>query len=81
MCLIFLKENKYPNHYQKLIDPKATSDDEVNPAGSVIDGKPVYFNNQQPECSASVEKFIQVLGKEHEASTMQDSTKHWREHK
>ena len=46
-----------------------------------MDGKPVYFINQWPECLALVEKFIRVLDKEREASAMQDSTKRWRERK
>lgn len=64
-----------------MCDPKATSDDEPDPAGSKVNGKPVHFINKRPERSVAAERFIRILDSERETAAIQDSSRRWREHK
>ena len=64
--LLFLKENKYPQHYCNMIDAKATSDDEPDPTGLTIKGSNFHHIRKHPEHSEEVETWIQLLNKKWE---------------
>ena len=68
--LKFLKDNNYPRRYRRLIDPKATSDDEADPKGSVKDGQKVFYIKRQQERSAGAEEFIRRLDEVREQSAL-----------
>ncbi|TFK20877.1 hypothetical protein FA15DRAFT_561144, partial [Coprinopsis marcescibilis] len=72
----FLKHNAYPQQYQDLIDSKATSDDELDPKGSRVNGRAVCFIAKQPERSAKAEAFICKLDKLCELAAQLQSQQH-----
>lgn len=73
--LKFLKDNNYPRRYRRLIDPKATSDDEADPKGSVKDGRKVFYIKRRQERSAGAEEFIRRLDEVREQSARLDPSR------
>jgi hypothetical protein len=74
-----LEANGYPQRYRDLIDPKATSDDEIDPDGRTIKNNKVYWIRRRPERSANAETWIRLLDKKREQDMRRDPTKRWRE--
>jgi len=71
----FLIRNRYPQWYIKLITSKGTSDDEADPDGQKEGGQLIYWIKCHPECSTSMEKFIQLLDKKRKEEAQYDYTK------
>ena len=57
----FLTSNQYPQWYIDLIDAKATSNDEADPANMRIKGWKVFYIKKRRECSSQAEAFIRLL--------------------
>jgi hypothetical protein len=77
--LAFLEENNYPQRYRDLIDPKATSDDELDSTGLTVKNSKVYWIRRRPERSVNAEAWIRLLDQKREQSIRRDPSKRWRE--
>ncbi|KAF8987414.1 hypothetical protein BDQ17DRAFT_1435651 [Cyathus striatus] len=62
----FIDDNGYPERYKLLLSPKATSDDECDPANSFVGRRPVFYIKKHPERSKDAEAFIQQLDQQWE---------------
>lgn len=72
-------ENNYPRRYLRLASPKATSDDELDPAKSKVRNKRVHLINVRPERSKKATRFLRKLDIERENQARLDPSKTWRE--
>ena len=59
--LAFLKDQGFPHRYRRYITVKSTSDDEQDPTGRKINGRPVFLIRQRPERSAQANAFVRAL--------------------
>ncbi|KAF7779052.1 hypothetical protein Agabi119p4_3402 [Agaricus bisporus var. burnettii] len=65
----FARANGY-KRYLKYLDPKATSDDEADPQGSRVNGRPVHFIKVRRERSVAFNTWIRLLDRERELAAM-----------
>ena len=65
--------------YQKVIHPKATSDDEADTTGVKVNHQTVHWIKRRPERSAAAESFIRRLDELREQSARYSSKKKWNE--
>jgi len=77
--LKFLKDNGYPVRYQKVITARATSDDEADEGGQMINHQTVHWIRRRPERSDEAEKFIRRLDELREQSIRQSPGRRWTE--
>jgi hypothetical protein len=77
--LKFIKENGFPVRYQQVINIWATSDDEADQAGALINHQMICWIKRRPECSEAAEKFIRLLDELREKSVRQSAGKRWNE--
>jgi len=77
--LKFLKDNGYPVRYQKVINARATSDDEADEGGQVVNYKTLHWIRRRPERSDAAEKFIRRLDELRKQSIRQSPGRRWTE--
>ncbi|KAF6756056.1 hypothetical protein DFP72DRAFT_810678 [Ephemerocybe angulata] len=75
----WLIDNRYPARYVSLIKPAATSDDERDPEGTMVGGRPVFYIKKRPERSEEVTRFLRILDKKRERSAKVDPSCRWKE--
>jgi hypothetical protein len=77
--LKFIKENGFPVRYQQVINVRATSDDEADQAGALVNHQTIRWIKRRPERSEAAEKFIRRLDELREKSVRQSAGKRWNE--
>ncbi|KAJ2911517.1 hypothetical protein MD484_g8895, partial [Candolleomyces efflorescens] len=75
----FLELNGYPQRYLSLANAKATSDDEKDPDGTIVNGRPVFFIKTRPERSVEATRFFRILDAKREREARLDPSRRWKE--